>query len=95
MPPLACEADSAYVTPLSIYSIFDKIPSILDDENTPPPPQDLPSSLQLPRWVFSTRDATSSLPGDPADQRRTCYQFKGASSFLAQVPENPDPNTFE
>ena len=31
----------------------------------------------------------------PADQHCTCSQFDRASSLLAQVPENHDPDTFE
>ena len=99
VPPLACEPDSAYVPPLSISSIFDNIPSSSDDgsedENPHPPLEDIPSAPQLPMWVRSTRDAASSLVGDPADRRRTCSQFKRASSLLAQVLENPDPENFE
>ena len=75
VPPLPYEPDSAYVPPLSISSIFDSIPSSLDDEsedeNPPPTCQDIPSAPQLPIWVRSTRDATGSLVGDPADQCHT------------------------
>ena len=99
VPPLACEPDSAYVPPLSIYFIFDNIPSSLDDDNKddnpPPPPQDIHLAPHLPRWAPSTRDAAGSLAGDPADQRHTHSQFERASSLLAQVLENPDPETFE
>ena len=99
MPPLACEPNLAYVPPLSISSIFYSIPSSLDDdnkdENPPPPPQDPPSASQLSKWVQSTRDAAGSLAGDPAGRRRTRPQFERASSLLAQVLENPDPETFE
>ena len=84
--------------PLSISSTFDNIPSSSfddnEDDNPPPPPQDPPSAPQLPKWVRSTRDATDSLAGDPADQHRTYSQFDRASSLLAQVPENLDPDTF-
>ena len=72
MPPLACEPDSAYVPPLPISSIFDSIPSSSDDysedENPPPPLEDIALAPQLPRWVLSTRDATGSLVGDLADR---------------------------
>ena len=99
MPPLAREPNSASVPPLSISSASDNIPSTSDDDseddNPPPPPQDLPSAAQLPKWVRSTRDAVGSLAGDPADQRRTHSQFDKASSLLAQVPKNYDPDTFE
>ena len=99
MPPLSCKPDLAYVPPLSISSTFDSIPSTSDDdnedENPPPPPQDIPSTPQLPKWIYSTRDATGSLACDPADQCRTCSYFDRASSLLPQVPENHDLDTFE
>ena len=75
MPPLACNPDLEYVSPLSIYSIFDNIPSSSDDGNKdgnpPPPPQDIPLAPQLPRWVRSTQDVVGSLAGDPKDRRCT------------------------
>ena len=85
--------------PFSLYSNFNGIPSSLDDENeddNPPPPLEIiPFTTHLPRWVRSTWDATCSLAGDPTDRQRTRSQFERASSLLAQVPENPDPKTFE
>ena len=99
VPPLACEPDSAYVPALSISSIFDSIPSSSDDDseddNPPPFLEDIPSTPHLPIWVCSTQDVAGSLAGKPADRRRTHSQFERASSLLAQVPENYDPNTFE
>ena len=84
---------------LSLSSIFNSIPSSLDDdnedENPPPSLEIVPCTPPLPRWVRSTRDAASSVVGDPADWRRTRSPFERASSLLAQVPENPDPQTFE
>lgn len=77
--PLACDPDLTYVPPLSISSTSNKIPSTSNDEsedvNPPPPPQDLPSTSQLPKWVRFTWDAIGSLERDPADQRRTSYQL--------------------
>ena len=85
MPPLAYEPDSTYVPPLSLSSIFNRIPSSLDDDNkddNPPTPLEIvPYTPLLPRWVRSTRDAAGSLAGDPADRRRTRSQFKRASSL--------------
>ena len=84
---------------LSIYSIFDRIPSITDDdnedENPPQPLEDIHSTPQLRIWIHSTRNVEGSLAGDPVDRQRTRFQFERASSLLAQVPENPDPKTFE
>ena len=84
---------------LSLSSIFNSIPSSSDDDiedhNPPPPLEIIPFTPQLPRWVRSTRDAAGSLAGDPVDQRRTRSQFERASSLLAQVLENPNPDTFE
>eukprot|EP00253_Pinus_taeda_P015126 PITA_15126 len=65
-----------------------------EDGNPPPPSQDPPSAPSLPKWVRATQDAASDLAGDPIDQRRTRSQFKRASSLLAQVSANYDPNTF-
>ena len=99
VPSLACEPNSTYVPPLSISSIFDSIPSSSDDDseddNPPPPLEDVPSALQLPRWVCSTRDAAGFLASDPTNRRCTRSQFERASSLLAQVPENPNLDTFE
>eukprot|EP00253_Pinus_taeda_P002136 PITA_02136 len=54
-----------------------------------------PSAPSLPKWVQATRDAAGDLAGDPTDQRRTRSQFERASSLLAQVSANYDPDTFE
>ena len=43
----------------------------------------------------STQDVAGSLAGDLADRQHTRSQFERASSLLAQVLENPDPETFE
>ena len=62
---------------LSLYlsSIFNSIPSSLDDdskdENPPPAHEIFPYTPPLPRWVRSTRDVAGSLVGDPTDRRRT------------------------
>ena len=53
------------------------------------------SDLPLPRWVYSTRDVAGSLAGDPANRQCTHSHFERASSLLAQVTENLDPETFE
>ena len=72
VPPLACDLDSEYVPPLSLSSIFNSIPSSLDDdsedENPHPPLEIFSYTPPLPRWVCSSRDAASSLGGDPADR---------------------------
>ena len=69
-----------------------------DDDHPPPsvsPPAPAPpTTSQLPRWVRCTREAAGDLAGDPTDQRRTHSQFQRASSLLAQVSENYDPDTF-
>ena len=44
--------------------------------------------------VCLTCEATGDLDGDPRDQRRTRSQFQRASSLLAQVSKNHDPETF-
>ena len=63
-----------------------------EDENIPPcahvPP--VAPAPMLPRWVHSTCE----VDGDSRDQRRTCSQFQRASSLLAQVSKNHDPETF-
>ena len=48
----------------------------------------------LPQWVHSACEAAGNLAGDPRDQCRTCSQFQRASSLLAQVSENHDPENF-
>lgn len=83
---------------LSLSSIFNNIPSSSGDDSeddNPPPLEIIPLTPQLPRWVCFTWDAAGSLAGDPADRRHTRSQFERASSLLAQVPENLDPETFE
>eukprot|EP00253_Pinus_taeda_P011076 PITA_11076 len=69
-----------------------------EDDNPPPSSQDhpsAPSAPSLPKWVQATRDVADDLVGDPTDQRRTRSQFERASSLLAQVSANYDPDTFE
>eukprot|EP00253_Pinus_taeda_P022965 PITA_22965 len=93
----AYEPSSAHVLPLSISSTFEHISSSDDeseDDNPPPPSQDPPSTPPLPKWVCATRDLAGDLSGDPTDQRRTRSQFGRASSLLAQVSANYDPDTF-
>jgi hypothetical protein len=60
--------------------------TFLQVEPTPAPP--------LLRWVRSTQEVVGDLVGDPSDQRQTRSQFQQASSLLAQVSENHDPETF-
>ena len=101
VPSLACEPDSTIV-PYSSYSNFlDKFSTpVSDDDNedeNPPLPAHVPPIAPapiLPRWVCSTCEATGDLAGDPRDQCRTCSQFQRASSLLAQVFENHDPENF-
>eukprot|EP00253_Pinus_taeda_P018331 PITA_18331 len=93
----AYEPSSAHVPPLSISSTFEHISSSDDeseDDNPPPPSQDPPSAPSLPKWVCATRNAAGDLAGDPTDQHRTHSQFERASSLLAQVSANYDPDTF-
>ena len=96
VPSSACEPDLA-VVPLSSSS---DISSDTDsDDDHPPPPASPPApapptTSQLPRWVRSTCESAGDLAGDPRDQRRTRSQFQRASSLLAQVSDNYDPNTF-
>lgn len=101
MPSLACEPDLA-VVPFS-SSLVHNTPSDIssdtkgDDEHPPPisPPALAPSTTsQLPRWIRSTCESTGDLVRDPTDQHWTRYQFQRASSILAQVSENYDPDTF-
>ena len=82
VPSSTCEPDLVIV-PSS--SLLDNTPSASSsntnshDENPPslvPPPSPTPLALlQLPRWVFSTREATSDLASDPTYQRRTHSRF--------------------
>eukprot|EP00253_Pinus_taeda_P017626 PITA_17626 len=93
----AYEPSSATLPPLSISSTFEHISSSDDeseDDNPPPPSQDPPSVPSLPKWDRATWDATGDLVGDPTDQRCTRSQFERASSLLAQVSANYDPDTF-
>ena len=102
VPPLACEPDLA-VVPFS-SSLLNNTPSDIssdtdsDDEHPSPPASpptpSPPTTSQLPRWVRSTRESAGDLAGDPIDQRQTRSQFQRASSLLAQVSENYDPDTF-
>ena len=48
----------------------------------------------LPRWVRSTCETDSDLVDDPRDQCQTRSQFQQASSLLAQVSKNHDPENF-
>ena len=101
MPSSAYDPDLAGV-PSSSY-LLDNNPSDNsldtdnDDENPPPsvpPPTLAPlTTSQLPRWVHSTREVVGDLAGDPIDQCQTRSQFQRASSLLAQVLENYDPDT--
>ena len=101
VPSLACEPNSVIVPYSSSSNFLEKFPTIVsdddsEDENPPPPayvPPIAPASI-LPRWVCSTCEAAGDLVGDPRDQRRTRSQFQRASSLLAQVFENHDPETF-
>eukprot|EP00253_Pinus_taeda_P030703 PITA_30703 len=93
----AYEPSLAHVPPLYISSTFEHISSLDDeseDDNPPPPSQEPPSAPSLPKWVQATRDAVGDLVGDPTDQRHTRSQFERASSLLAQVSANYDPDTF-
>jgi hypothetical protein len=100
VPSLACEPSSTFVPSSDLVSSSD---DDSEDENLPlpahPPPDESfepePTPVPpLPIWVRSTQEAVGGLVGDPSDQRRTCSQFQRASSLLAQVSENPDPETF-
>ena len=56
---------------LSLSLNFNNIPFSSDDDRedeNPPPLEIIPLTPQLPRWVRSTRDAASSLAGDPVDR---------------------------
>jgi hypothetical protein len=100
VPSSACEPYSTFVPS---YDLFSSSDDDSEDENPPspshPPPDEsfeleLEPPPSLPRWVRSTREATSDLVGDPSDQRQTRSQFQRASSLLAQVLETHDPKTF-
>ena len=102
VPSLACEPNLAIVPSYSSSSNFlDRFPNPVsdhdsEDENPPPSahvPPITPAPI-LPRWVRSTCEAAGDLAGDLRDQRRTRSQFQRASSLLAQVSENHDPETF-
>jgi hypothetical protein len=99
-------SSSAYEPYSMFVSSFDLVSSLDDDsedENPPlpahppldesfePEPTPVPP---LPRWVHSTREATSGFVSDPSDQCRTRSQFQQASSLLAQVSKTPNPKTF-
>jgi hypothetical protein len=83
VPSSACESSSTFV-PYSIPILVSSSDDDNEDENPPPPPN-LPlddsfepkptPSLQLPRWVRSTREDTDDLVGDPSYQRWTRSQF--------------------
>eukprot|EP00253_Pinus_taeda_P001717 PITA_01717 len=88
---------SENVPPLSIPFTSENISSSDDDseeDNPPPPSLDPPSAPQLPKWVYTTRDAGGALAGDPTNQRHARSLFDRASSLLAQASVNYDPDTF-
>jgi hypothetical protein len=100
VPSSACDPSSAFV-PYSVlilgYSSYDDS----EDENPPLPAQLLPYESIEPEpapllfiWVRSTLEAVGNIVGDPLYQCRTRSQFQQASSFLAQVSENHDPERF-
>ena len=102
VPSLACKPDSATVPPsYSCSNLLDRFSTpVYDDDSedeNPPPPAHVPPiapAPMLPQWVCSTCEATGDLAGDPRDQGQTRSPFQQASSLLAQVFENHDPETF-
>ena len=102
VPSLACKPNSAIVPSSSSSSSFlDRFPTpVFDDDSedeNPPLPAHVPPIAPapiLPRWVRSTCEVAGDLAGDPRDQHQTSSQFQRASSLLAQVSENHDPETF-
>ena len=104
VPSLACKPDSVIVpssSSSSSSSFLDKFPTPVSDDDSedenPPPPAHVPPiapAKMLPQWVQSTCEVAGDLVGDPRDQCRTRSQFQRASSLLAQVFENHDPETF-
>ena len=102
MPSLACKPTSAIVPSSSSSSIFlDRFPTPVSDDDSedenPPPLSHVPPIAPAPmppRWVCSTCEVAGDLAGDPRDQCQTRSQFQQASSLLAQVSENYDPETF-
>ena len=96
VPSLAYEPDSAIV-PSSSSGFLDRFPTPVSDDDSedenPPLPAHVPPIAPapiLPRWIHSTCEAA----GDPRDQGQTHSQFERASSLLAQVSENHDPENF-
>ena len=102
MPCLAYEPNSAIVPSSSSSSSFlDRFPTpVYDDDSedeNPPLPAHVPlvaPAPMLPQWVRSTCEVAGDLAEDPRDQHRTRSQFQRASSLLAQVSKNHDPETF-
>jgi hypothetical protein len=100
VPSSACDPYSVFVPS---YDLVSSSYDDSEDENTPPPahpppyesfePKPTPTP-PLPRWVYSTREATGDLVCDPSDQHQTHSQFQRASSLLDQVSETHDPETF-
>ena len=100
VPSLSCKPDSGIV-PSSTSNFLDRFPTLVfdddsEDENSPPPTHVPPISpaLILPRCVRLICEAAGDLAGDPRGQCRTRSQFQRASSLLAQVSKNHDPETF-
>jgi hypothetical protein len=80
VPSSAYEPSSAFV-PSSVPILVSSSDDESEDENPPspdhPPPNEsfepeLAPAPPLPRWVLSTREATSDLVSDPLDQCQTC-----------------------
>eukprot|EP00253_Pinus_taeda_P003534 PITA_03534 len=69
---------------------FDENKSSYEPSSAHVPPLSISSTFEH----ISSSDDESDLAGDPTDQRRTCSRFKRASSLLAQVSANYDPDTF-
>ena len=85
----------------SSSNFLERFPTLVSDDDSedenPPLLSHVPPIARapmLPRWVRSTCEAAGDLAGDPRDQRRTRSQFQRASSLLAQIFENHDPETF-
>ena len=100
VPSLACKPDSVIV-PSSPSNFLNRFPTLVsdddnEDENPPLPAHVRPVATTplLTRWVHSTCEVAGDIVGDPRDQRRTRSQFQRASSLLAQVFKNHDPETF-
>ena len=101
VPSLDCEPDSVIVPSFSSSKFLNMFPTLVSDDDSedenPPLLSHVPPiapALMLPRWARSTCEAAGDLASDPVDQRQDHSQFQRASSLLAQVSENPDPETF-